>query len=77
MPQTSGYLVRDQGVGGSNPLSPTNSFNQIQTISGLPPHSGVGDFVAATTSKINNLRFKPASPICIDLEVAPLPQRVP
>ena len=24
------HLVRDQGVGGSNPLSPTNIFNKIQ-----------------------------------------------
>jgi hypothetical protein len=29
-------LVRDQGVGGSNPLSPTNLFNHINCISGLP-----------------------------------------
>ncbi len=25
------HLVRDQGVGGSNPLSPTNIFNSLQT----------------------------------------------
>src|SRR5208283_3311603 len=24
------HLVRDQGVGGSNPLSPTNSFKQLE-----------------------------------------------
>jgi hypothetical protein len=30
-------LVRDQGVGGSNPLSPANLFNHLQPISGLPP----------------------------------------
>jgi hypothetical protein len=24
-------LVRDQGVGGSNPLSPTNTINNLQT----------------------------------------------
>src|SRR6266403_4037793 len=24
------HLVRDQGVGGSNPLSPTNLFNKLQ-----------------------------------------------
>jgi hypothetical protein len=24
------HLVRDQGVGGSNPLSPTNLFNDLQ-----------------------------------------------
>jgi hypothetical protein len=26
------HLVRDQGVGGSNPLSPTNSFNDSNLI---------------------------------------------
>ena len=30
------HLVRDQGVGGSNPLSPTNIFNQTCASSGLP-----------------------------------------
>jgi hypothetical protein len=30
-------VVRDQGVGGSNPLSPTNVFNSLQSISGTPP----------------------------------------
>ncbi len=25
------HLVRDQGVGGSNPLSPTNVFNSLKT----------------------------------------------
>ena len=25
------HLVRDQGVGGSNPLSPTNRINHLQT----------------------------------------------
>src|ERR1044071_794128 len=30
------HLVRDQGVGGSNPLSPTNLFNHLQLISGVP-----------------------------------------
>jgi hypothetical protein len=29
------HLVRDQGVGGSNPLSPTNLFNQLDVISGF------------------------------------------
>jgi hypothetical protein len=28
-------LVRDQGVGGSNPLSPTNLFNELNAISGF------------------------------------------
>ena len=26
------HLVRDQGVGGSNPLSPTNFFKQMQVL---------------------------------------------
>jgi hypothetical protein len=26
------HLVRDQGVGGSNPLSPTNSFKQLERL---------------------------------------------
>src|ERR1700690_2406975 len=29
------HLVRDQGVGGSNPLSPTNSFNSLHTLNKL------------------------------------------
>ena len=28
--------IRDQGVGGSNPLSPTNIFNNLQAFSRLP-----------------------------------------
>jgi hypothetical protein len=31
-------LVRDQGGGGSNPLSPTNSFNNLHAILVLPSH---------------------------------------
>jgi hypothetical protein len=30
------HLVRDQGVGGSNPLSPTNSFKHLKRNSGFP-----------------------------------------
>jgi hypothetical protein len=30
------HLVRDQGVGGSNPLSPTNLFKHINCASGFP-----------------------------------------
>src|SRR6266436_817514 len=30
------HLVRDQGVGGSNPLSPTNYFQDINITSGFP-----------------------------------------
>ena len=29
------HLVRDQGVGGSNPLSPTNLFKHINIVSGF------------------------------------------
>jgi hypothetical protein len=29
-------LVRDQGVGGSNPLSPTNLFKHLNSTSGFP-----------------------------------------
>ena len=50
------HLVRDQGVGGSNPLSPTNIYNEIQAISGMTPR-GAGDFVAAKTSEINEKDF--------------------
>ena len=30
------HLVRDQGVGGSNPLSPTNLFKHLNATSGFP-----------------------------------------
>src|ERR1700733_14342680 len=33
------HLVRDQGVGGSNPLSPTNIFKHITDASGFPSTS--------------------------------------
>ena len=29
------HLVRDQGVGGSNPLSPTNLFNSLEERTGF------------------------------------------
>ena len=35
-------LVRDQGVGGSNPLSPTNLYNATQAISDMTP-TGAAD----------------------------------
>ena len=47
------HLVRDQGVGGSNPLSPTNYFQEDTKDFWSPALSGVGDFVAVKTSKIN------------------------
>ena len=34
--KTSPDLVRDQGVGGSNPLSPTNLFNDLRAVSDFP-----------------------------------------
>ena len=30
------HLVRDQGVGGSNPLSPTNYFNPVIELASFP-----------------------------------------
>ena len=51
------HLVRDQGVGGSNPLSPTNVFNHLQTSGSGPP--GVGpDALALEDSSI--LGFSPS-----------------
>src|ERR1700680_1338680 len=35
------HLVRDQGVGGSNPLSPTNLFNNFQTTSCTKNRAGL------------------------------------
>src|SRR6202790_1862243 len=35
------HLVRDQGVGGSNPLSPTNLFKHLNCTSGFPSTSMV------------------------------------
>jgi hypothetical protein len=37
-------LVRDQGVGGSNPLSPTNLFKHMNCVSGFSVYSSVVDF---------------------------------
>ncbi len=34
------HLVRDQGVGGSNPLSPTNFFKHLKRTSGFPSTAG-------------------------------------
>ena len=38
------HLVRDQGVGGSNPLSPTNRFKDLRAISGSSVYTDVDDF---------------------------------
>ena len=46
------HLVRDQGVGGSNPLSPTIFFNNLQPFSPIKK-SNVDDFVAVKASKFN------------------------
>jgi hypothetical protein len=32
------FLVRDQEAGGSNPLAPTNSFNNLQGLDGQTTH---------------------------------------
>ena len=49
------HLVRDQGVGGSNPLSPTNLFNYLQSIFWCPALIAVGEIEAAKASEINKL----------------------
>jgi hypothetical protein len=45
---------RDQGVGGSNPLSPTIYFQADAVFSGIAKNPDVDDFVAVKASKINN-----------------------
>jgi hypothetical protein len=54
-------LVRDQGVGGSNPLSPTNNFNTFQTLnklknrpSGCSPGSLVSEGASFLDFSLNN-----------------------
>ena len=39
------HLVRDQGVGGSNPLSPTNLFKHLNCVSGFSVSIAVVEFV--------------------------------
>jgi hypothetical protein len=51
------HLVRDQGVGGSNPLSPTNLFKYINKPSGFPPTAVVDDFVTVRSSEFKNRCF--------------------
>ncbi len=44
------HLVRDQGVGGSNPLSPTNLFKRLNCTSGFPSTlNGVENVDGAST----------------------------
>jgi hypothetical protein len=45
------HLVRDQGVGGSNPLSPTISFQSLRNSEATAKRRAVDDFVAVRTSK--------------------------
>ena len=49
------HLVRDQGVGGSNPLSPTIYFKWLTQFFELAEINDVDDFVAVRASKINKL----------------------
>ena len=44
------HLVRDQGVGGSNPLSPTNSLQRLARSS---PRSGIEDFQPGTYIRVS------------------------
>ena len=45
------HLVRDQGVGGSNPLSPTNSFQAYRLRFWFFAYGDVGNFVDGNSSK--------------------------
>ncbi len=47
------HLVRDQGVGGSNPLSPTNYLQADAAFSRIAKNPDVDDFVAVKAFKIN------------------------
>ena len=38
-----GYMIREQGVGGSNPLAPTTSINPSKPIRGNPIYSKRGN----------------------------------
>src|SRR5215831_4489834 len=53
------HLVRDQGVGGSNPLSPTNSFTEIQAISGSRLHTRSMSSTDAPTDENSTTGFRP------------------
>ena len=46
------HLVRDQGVGGSNPLSPTIYLQADAVFSGIAKNPDVDDFVAVRASRI-------------------------
>ena len=45
------HLVRDQGVGGSNPLAPTTLNQQLTVPIGIVKNPDVVDFVAVRASK--------------------------
>ncbi|MEY2393794.1 MAG: hypothetical protein QOF94_139 [Acidobacteriaceae bacterium] len=52
------HLVRDQGVGGSNPLSPTNLFKYLNCTSGFP-----------STLMVSKLSTVPASLIFLRISI--------
>src|ERR1035437_3451873 len=54
-------LVRDQGVGGSNPLSPTNVFNKLQRYF-FHRYFQCVDFVAVKASQFNKLKLREEYP---------------
>ena|SRR5271157_1143651 len=55
------HLVRDQGVGGSNPLSPTNYFNNLPATSGFAATSLV-DFVDGRVFRFSHLQIQLITP---------------
>jgi hypothetical protein len=52
-----GHPSLNQGVGGSNPLFPTNLFNNLQSISGLPPLAVLAILELREPQKINKRIF--------------------
>ena len=54
------HLVRDQGVGGSNPLSPTNLFNNLRAFLVFPPQH-VDVFVDGAFVAVFPIRFSSQS----------------
>ena len=48
------HLVRDQGVGGSNPLSPTNIFNHLNKAPDIPSTPDVSKLQRSEHSAIVN-----------------------
>ena len=52
---SKGRKLRDQEVGGSNPLAPTNSLNRLQAVSGR----NVRPFALRQAIALENLAAKP------------------